>query len=71
MPCFRGRGNEMGDKPMDLLDRLLGHDAWTTQQLLLLCRRAQLVYMLRRLGVENRPEGDVLSWEHRAEAAAN
>jgi uncharacterized damage-inducible protein DinB len=23
---------------MDLLDRLLGHDAWTTRQLLLLCR---------------------------------
>jgi uncharacterized damage-inducible protein DinB len=23
---------------MDLLDRLLGHDLWTTQQLLLLCR---------------------------------
>ena len=27
--------------------------------------RAQLLYMLRILGVENRPEGDVLSWEHR------
>jgi uncharacterized damage-inducible protein DinB len=25
--------------------------------------RAQLLYMLRLLGVENRPEGDVLSWE--------
>lgn len=24
---------------MDLLDRLLGHDTWTTRQLLLLCRR--------------------------------
>ncbi len=23
---------------MDLLDRLLGHDAWTTRQLLLRCR---------------------------------
>jgi len=23
---------------MDLLDRLLGHDAWTTRQLLLCCR---------------------------------
>ena len=23
---------------MDLLDRLLGHDEWTTQQLLLICR---------------------------------
>ena len=23
---------------MNLLDRLLGHDAWTTRQLLLLCR---------------------------------
>jgi uncharacterized damage-inducible protein DinB len=29
--------------------------------------RAQLLYMLRRLGVENRPEGDVLSWEYRAD----
>jgi uncharacterized damage-inducible protein DinB len=28
--------------------------------------RAQLLYLLRRLGVENLPEGDVLSWEHRA-----
>lgn len=28
--------------------------------------RAQLIYLLRRLGVENLPEGDVLSWEHRA-----
>jgi uncharacterized damage-inducible protein DinB len=26
------------EKIMDLLDRLLGHDAWTTQQLLLRCR---------------------------------
>ena len=25
--------------------------------------RAQLLYMLRRLGVEGLPEGDVLSWE--------
>lgn len=25
--------------------------------------RAQLIYMLRQLGVENLPEGDVLSWE--------
>ena len=25
--------------------------------------RAQLLYMLRRLGVEDLPEGDVLSWE--------
>jgi uncharacterized damage-inducible protein DinB len=25
--------------------------------------RAQLLYMLRLLGVEDRPEGDVLSWE--------
>jgi uncharacterized damage-inducible protein DinB len=30
--------------------------------------RAQLLYMLRRLGVENRPEGDVLSWEHRTDS---
>jgi uncharacterized damage-inducible protein DinB len=27
--------------------------------------RAQVLYMLRLLGVENRPEGDVLSWEYR------
>ena len=27
-----------GLKPMDLLDRLLGHDAWTTRELLLRCR---------------------------------
>jgi uncharacterized damage-inducible protein DinB len=31
--------------------------------------RAQLLYMLRVLGVENRPEGDVLSWEEQASAA--
>lgn len=30
--------------------------------------RAQVLYMLRRLGVEGLPEGDVLSWEHRADA---
>jgi uncharacterized damage-inducible protein DinB len=30
--------------------------------------RAQVLYMLRLLGVENRPEGDVLSWEFRADA---
>jgi len=28
--------------------------------------RAQLLYMLRRLGVEGLPEGDVLSWERQA-----
>ena len=28
--------------------------------------RAQLLYMLRRLGVEDLPEGDVLSWEQQA-----
>jgi uncharacterized damage-inducible protein DinB len=27
--------------------------------------RAQVLYLLRRLGVENLPEGDVFSWEHR------
>ena len=27
--------------------------------------RAQLLYMLRRLGVKDLPEGDALSWEHR------
>jgi len=30
--------------------------------------RAQLIYMLRRLGVENLPEGDVLSWENQSES---
>ena len=30
--------------------------------------RAQALYMLRRLGVEGLPEGDVLSWEHQARA---
>ena len=27
--------------------------------------RAQLLYMMRKLGLENLPEGDVLSWEQR------
>lgn len=27
--------------------------------------RAQLLYMLRRIGMTELPEGDVLSWEHR------
>jgi uncharacterized damage-inducible protein DinB len=27
--------------------------------------RAQVLYMLRKLGVDGLPEGDVLSWEHR------
>ncbi len=30
--------------------------------------RAQLLYMLRRLGLEGLPEGDVLSWEQQAGA---
>jgi uncharacterized damage-inducible protein DinB len=29
--------------------------------------RAQLLYMLRQLGVKDLPEGDVLSWEHQRE----
>jgi uncharacterized damage-inducible protein DinB len=29
--------------------------------------RAQVLYMLRQLGVEGLPEGDVLSWEQQAE----
>jgi uncharacterized damage-inducible protein DinB len=33
--------------------------------------RAQLLYMLRRLGVERLPEGDVLSWESQAAARAS
>jgi uncharacterized damage-inducible protein DinB len=32
--------------------------------------RAQLLYMLRLLGVQNLPEGDVLSWENPAEHTA-
>jgi uncharacterized damage-inducible protein DinB len=32
--------------------------------------RAQLLYLLRRLGVEDLPEGDVLSWEHQAADSA-
>ena len=28
--------------------------------------RAQILYMLRCIGVQNRPEGDVLSWERQA-----
>ena len=31
--------------------------------------RAQLLYLLRLLGVENLPEGDVLSWEEQAEGS--
>lgn len=31
--------------------------------------RAQLLYLLRRLGVENLPEGDVLSWESQTVAS--
>ncbi len=31
--------------------------------------RAQLLYMLRRLGVSNVPEGDVLSWEAQQQSA--
>ena len=30
--------------------------------------RAQLIHMLRRIGVEDLPEGDVLSWENRCES---
>jgi uncharacterized damage-inducible protein DinB len=30
--------------------------------------RAQLLYLLRRLGVKDLPEGDVLSWEQQAKA---
>lgn len=31
--------------------------------------RAQLLYMLRRLGVADLPEGDALSWEHQCGAS--
>ncbi len=31
--------------------------------------RSQLLYMLRQLGCEDLPEGDVLSWEHRRKPA--
>jgi len=30
--------------------------------------RAQILYLLRRVGVTNLPEGDVFSWEHRDKA---
>ncbi len=30
--------------------------------------RAQVIHLLKRLGVENVPEGDVLGWENRASA---
>jgi uncharacterized damage-inducible protein DinB len=30
--------------------------------------RAQLLYLLRRLGLKDLPEGDVLSWEQRPES---
>ena len=33
--------------------------------------RAQLLHMLRRLGVQDLPEGDVFSWENQAAATAN
>ena len=41
---------------MDLLDRLLGHDAWTTRQLLILQQRVQRLAL--RLGA-NVPQRDV------------
>jgi|HubBroStandDraft_6_1064221.scaffolds.fasta_scaffold14608_2 uncharacterized damage-inducible protein DinB len=31
--------------------------------------RAQLLYMIRRLGIQDLPEGDVFSWEHQAGGA--
>jgi uncharacterized damage-inducible protein DinB len=31
--------------------------------------RAQLLYILRQLGLNDRPEGDVLSWEHQRATA--
>ena len=62
---------------MDILDRLLKHDAWTTRQLLQRCKelsiahlithsltpRVEILHMLQRLGLRNLLEGDVLSWE--------
>jgi uncharacterized damage-inducible protein DinB len=39
---------------MDILDRLLGHDAWTTRQLLLRCRELTDEQMDRPFDIGNR-----------------
>ena len=39
---------------MDLLDRLLGHDAWTTRQLLLRCRELTDEQLDRRFDIGDR-----------------
>jgi hypothetical protein len=40
-----------GRAGMDLLDRLLGHDAWTTRQLLLRCRELGATELHQRFDV--------------------
>jgi len=59
---------------MDLLDRLLGHDAWTTRQLLLRCRDLTDEQLDREFDIGHRTvratlehvirNVEVLSWEH-------
>lgn len=39
---------------MDILDRLLGHDAWTTRQLLLRCRDLTVEQLDRRFDIGDR-----------------
>lgn len=39
---------------MDLLDRMLGHDTWTTRQLLLLCRRLSDEQLDREFDIAHR-----------------
>lgn len=39
---------------MDLLDRLLGHDAWTTRQLLLQCRQLSDAQLDQRFTIDQR-----------------
>jgi uncharacterized damage-inducible protein DinB len=48
-------GEELGEEErMDVLDRLLGHDAWTTRQLLLRCRELSDEQMDRRFDIGDR-----------------
>lgn len=52
---------------MDILDRLLAHDTWTTRQLLLACRGlSDDLLDMERAGLREHIEGDLLSWESRS-----
>jgi hypothetical protein len=42
---------------MDILDRLLGHDAWTTRQLLLRCRDLTDAQLDREFDIGHRSVG--------------